>query len=172
MECYFNQTFGFDELDELIREFKQIESDLCKDLFIKELHNFIETKKYRSASRFIKKYGDMNLDEEKTEKFINYLYDRLLDNPTKVKATDFIKKYRVVFCPVCTPDSEAVMEFGIIDKATVIGKDIQIYVCKLCKLVWLDEDDIRADNAQDYKKFMRANGFKGLWKELTEVDVL
>jgi len=37
MECYFNQTFGFDELDELIREFKQIESDLCKDLFIKSL---------------------------------------------------------------------------------------------------------------------------------------
>ena len=63
------------------------------------------------------------------------------------------------------------MKFSLIEKATVIGKDLQIYICKPCKLVWLTED-IRTDNAQDYKKFMKSIGLKGLWKELEDVDIL
>ena len=59
----------------------------------------------------------------------------------------------------------------MIEKATVIGKELQIYICRPCKLVWLTED-IKVDNAQDYKKFMRMLGFKGLWKELKDVDYL
>jgi hypothetical protein len=173
MECYFNQTFGFDELDELILEFKKIENNLCKELFIQELLYFIETKKYLLANRILRKHGDLDLkDLGKVEKFITYLYDKLLDNPTGVKATDFIKKCRVVFCPVCTPEPEKVMEFGIIDKATVIANNIEIYICKPCKLVWLDENDIRLENAVGYKKFMKTNGLKGFWNELKDIDVL
>src|SRR5438477_3495186 len=169
VECYFCQTFNFNELDDLIMEFKKIESDLCKELFVQELGYFIDTENYVKATRIINRYGDRIFDLEKTKKFINYLYDQLLDRPTDVKATDFIKKCRLVFCPVCTPDPEVVMEFGIIDKATVIANDIQIYICKPCKLVWLDENDIRAENAVRYKEFMKANGLKGFWNELKDV---
>jgi hypothetical protein len=171
LTCYFHQNEGFDKLDNCVDRFKQEpESSLLQ--LINELHEIIQTNNYTKASRIIEKYGGKIFKLDKTEKFINYLYDRLLDRPTKMKATDFIKKCRLIFCPVCTPDPEAVMEFGIIDKATVIDKNIEIYICKPCKLVWIDENDIRADNAFDYKKFMKSNGLKGLWKELKDIDVL
>ncbi len=172
MECYFCQTFDFNELDDLIMEFKRIENDLCKELFVQELGHFIDTENYVKAARIIKRYGDRIFDLEKTKEFINYLYDKLRDRPTDVKATDFIKKCRVILCSVCTPDPEMVMEFGIIDKATIIANNIQIYICKPCKLVWLDGNDIRADNTIDYKKFMEANELKGFWSELKDIDVL
>ena len=97
---------------------------------------------------------------------------KIIEVPEKfIKPEDFYKDCKVVFCPVCTPDVENGIKFSLIEKATVIGKDLQIYICKPCKLVWLTED-IRADNAQDYKKFMRSLGLKGLWKELNDVDTL
>jgi hypothetical protein len=171
MECYFNQTFGYDELDKRINDFKVEVHDVKKQL-IEELNQIIQEKKYVSAARFMNKYGDKWFDVEKAEKFINYLHDRLLDKPTTIKAKDFQKNCKVIFCPVCTPDPESAFTLNLIDKATIIGKDIQIYICKPCKLVWLDENDIKAENARDYKKFMKANGFKGLWKELKDIDAL
>lgn len=172
MECYFNQTFGFEDLDKRIVDFKS-EAKSIQDELMKEISEVIEKRKYSFLSRFLKNYCDVHFDDlEELEKFINYLYDKLLDRPTRVKAEDFIKKYRVIFCPVCAPDPEVAEVFNLIDKATVIDKNIQIYICKSCKLVWLDENDIRADNAFAYKKFMKANGLKGLWKELKDVDVL
>lgn len=170
LTCYFHFNAGFDDLDYLIQDFKkEVESQQLK--FIRELHHIIQIKNYTLASQIIKKYGHKTFDLEKTEKFIKFLYDRLIDRPTDVKPKDFQKKCKVVFCPVCTPDPEVVTVFGLIEKATVIGKDLQIYICKPCKLVWLTED-IRADNAQDYKKFMKSLGLKGLWKELKDVDYL
>jgi hypothetical protein len=168
--CYFHLNAGFDDLDYLIQDFKkEVESQQLK--FIRELHHIIQTKNYILASKIIKKYGYKTFDLEKTEKFIKFLYDRLIDRPTGVKPEDFQKKFKGVFCPICTPDPEAVTTFSLIEKATVIGKDLQIYICKPCKLAWLTED-IRSDNAQNYKKFMKSLGLKGLWKELTDVDIL
>ena len=171
LTCYFYFNAGFDDLDFLIQDFKkEIESQQLK--FIRELHGIIQTKNYALASYVLRKYGHRRLDDlEEVEKFIKFLYDRLIDKPTDVKPEDFEKKFKGVFCPVCTPDPEVVTVFGLIEKATVIGKDLKIYICKPCKLVWLTED-IRADNAQDYKKFMKSLGLKGLWKELKNVDYL
>jgi|SRR5438445_3279958 len=170
LTCYFHFNESFDDLDNIIQEFKK-EIDTQQLKFIRELYHIIQTKNYIKASKIIKKYGCRTFDEEKTKKFINFLYDRLTDRPTEVKPQDFQKKFKGVFCPVCTPDPEAVTTFSLIEKATIIEKDLQIYICKPCKLVWLTED-IRADNAQDYKKFMRTLGLKGLWKELKDVDLL
>ena len=172
MECYFCQTFGFEDLDKRISDFK-CEARSIQNEFIGELSEIIEKKNYTFISKFMKKHCDIEFDDlEELEKFINYLYDKLLDRPTKVKAEDFIKKCKFIFCPICASDPHAASSLNVIEKATVIGKNIQIYICKYCKLVWLDENDIRADNACDYKKFMKANGLKGLWKELTDVDEL
>ena len=168
LENYFDVNENFDCLDHLIQEFKRIESNLCKTLFIKELNDFIQTKNYFTALRIIKKYGHRIFNAEETEQFINFLYDRLLDMHTNIKQEDFEKKYKSVLCPVCTPDPKAVEIFGLIEKAIVINKDFQIYICRPCKLVWLTKD-IRSDNAQDYKKFMRTLGLKESWKELTDI---
>ncbi|HLJ31739.1 MAG TPA: hypothetical protein VKU36_04835 [Candidatus Babeliales bacterium] len=171
LTCYFHFNAGFDDLDNLIQDFKkEVDSEQLK--FIRELHGIIQTNSYALADSILKKYGHRTLDNlEEVKKFINFLYDRLIDRPTDVKAEDFQKNYKVVFCPECTPDPEAVTVFGLIEKAMIIDKDLQIYICKPCKLVWLTED-IRADNAQDYKKFMKTLGLKGIWKELKDVDYL
>lgn len=170
LTCYFHFNESFDDLDNLIQNFKkEIDSEQLK--FIRELHQIIETKNYIKASKIIKKYGHRTFNEEKTKKFINFLYNRLIDRPTEVKPEDFQKKFKGVFCPVCCPNPKIAIHLSLIEKATIIGKNLQIYICKPCKLVWLTED-IQVDNAQDYKKFMQILGLKGLWKELKDVDVL
>ncbi len=99
------------------------------------------------------------------------LYNRFTGKSTSVVANDFEKKLKGVFCPVCCPNPKIAKKFSLIEKAMIIGKNMQIFICKPCGLVWLTED-IRADNAKYYKKFMKTLGLKGLWKELSNVDTL
>ncbi len=168
-ECPFNQGENFDNLNQIIQEFKTTENDACKLLFIEELHQIIEEKSYALASKIIKKYGGRILDEVLTEQLIKYIYNKLTEQPAYLDMKNFIKDCKVVFCPICCPDPSMIT--SMILKATVIGKDMKIYICKPCKLVWLSED-IQANNAKDYKKFMKMLGLKGLWKELSDVDIL
>jgi hypothetical protein len=100
------------------------------------------------------------------------LYNKLLDKPTEIKATDFIKQYRVIYCPICTQDPKLAELPKIIYKANLVGKDIEIYLCKLCENGWLNDDNIRAENAVRYKDLMKAHGLKGWWRELKDVDFL
>ncbi len=169
-ECYFSQTFYFEDLDYLIQDFKKSENEDYYLQFVQELHQIIQTNNYALASRLMKKYGDRILNVEKTEKFINFLYDRLIDKPTDTQASDFSGKTKFIFCPVCCPEPEKITTtFSILEKATIIQNEQQIHICKPCKLVWLTED-IRADNAQNYKKFMKTLGLKGLRKELRDIE--
>jgi len=158
------------DLDRIIELFKTEKKNIQKKLMV-ELATIIQTNNYKKGQIYARQYGERRISLEKTRILIKFLYDRIIDNPTDVKATDFIKDCKVVFCPGCCPDPEKTKKFSLIEKATVIGKDVQIFICKPCKLVWLSED-IRAENAQDYKKFMKKLGLKGLWKELCDVDVL
>ena len=171
-DCYFNQTFGFDELDKQVIKFKTRESENLVIQFIIELNQIIDAKSYNLVSAFIDKHSDFSMNCNETEKFINYLYDKLSDRPTSVKGTDFKKKYAVVLCPICTQDSKLAEMPKIIYKAIVIDKNIEIFICKLCNSVWLDKNDIQIYNGQDYKNFMKANGLNGWWKELKDVDFL
>jgi hypothetical protein len=172
-ECPFNQGEGFDYLDEIIQHFKQREKLECQIKFIAELYFIINTKGYKQAQRVMKKYGNRILDINETEKIIQFFYDKLTDTPTDVKGIDFKgPEKKIVFCPVCTPDVEKARTYSLIDKATIIQNNQQIYICKPCKLVWFSENKIKAANATPYKKFMRTLGLKGLWKELADVDVL
>ncbi len=166
--CYFTQSEGFEDLERIIQDFKGHPSE---HQLIADLHQIMRTKNYELASQIIDKYGDRILSLEKTEKLINFLYDRFIDRPTNVKAEDFAKKIKGIFCPVCCPNPKTATFFSLIEKATIKATGVQIYICKPCKLAWLTED-IRTDNAQDYKKLMKSLGLKGLWKELSNVDVL
>ena len=78
LTCYFNSNENFDDLDNLINEFKK-ETDAQQLKFIKELEQIIQTKNYTLASEIIKKYGHRIFDEKKTKQFINFLYDQLMD---------------------------------------------------------------------------------------------
>ena len=155
-ECCFNQSEGFEDLDRIIKKFKASERDELQLQLIRELYQIIQTNNYSFASRFINKDGNRTFDVEKAKRFINFLYDKLIDRPTDVKSEDFEKKFKGIFCPVCCPNPKVAISLSLIEKAIIIENDLSIYICKSCKLVWLTED-IRADNAQDYKKFMKAN---------------
>lgn len=170
-ECYFNQSFYFDDLNKIIQDLKNPKDDAYRLQLIKELHQIIQTRNYALASHLMKKYAGKILNLELTEKVLKFMYNKLTDQSAYLDMKDFIKDCKVVFCPVCCPDPENVKTFSLIEKAAVTGKNMQVYICKPCKLVWLTED-IRADNAQDFKQFMKTLGLKGLWKELSSVDLL
>ncbi|MFC1894574.1 hypothetical protein ACFLYH_01345 [Candidatus Dependentiae bacterium] len=170
-ECYFNQSFDFDELDGILQSLKNPEDEAYRLQFIIELHQIMQTKNYLLASRIIDKYGNRTLNLSQTKQLIKYMYNKLTGQPAYIDRNNFVKDCKVVFCPVCCPDPEKSKIFSLIKKATIIEKNMQIFICKPCKLVWLTED-IRANNAQDYKEFMKRLGLKGLWKELSNVDLL
>jgi hypothetical protein len=89
-QCCFNESEGFDDLDDIIERFKKKETYGNQSQLIKELHQIIILEDYLLADRILKKYGNRSLDSiEEVRKFINYLYDRFLDQTTKVKAIDF-----------------------------------------------------------------------------------
>lgn len=168
-ECYFNQSADIEDLDKIIQEIKNPEDENYRIQLLTELHQIIQTKSYKLASKIIKKYGGRTCDLEITEKLIRFIYDRLLDRPATLDMKDFYNDYKIVYCPVCCPDPDLIT--SKIYKATICGKNTQIFFCKPCKLVWTTED-IRADNAQNYKTFMKALGLKGFWNELCNVDLL
>jgi len=70
----------------------------------------------------------------------------------------------MVLCPFC--DGQ-----GLIDKAKIIDKGIQIYICEECDTMW-HTLEIREDNCDNFRKFMIGLGLKGLWEELEEVERL
>lgn len=169
---YFNQTFYFDVLDEKIERFKTREHPQTQQELIDDLENIIKEKRYKKASQIFRDYGDKILDKELTELVVTYIYNKLLGKPAKLDMSLFFRDCKVVFCPVCTPDIEKAKKFSLIDKATIIKNNQQIFICKKCKLVWLNENEIHKDNAQSYTKFMQSLGLDGTWKELKDVDIL
>lgn len=170
--AYFNQAFGFESLDWHIERYKQTEIDIYTEGLIKELYAIIQSQNYELAAKIMSEHGARNFqNQEKTEKFIKYIYNKFLDIPTDVKAEDFNNKYPCIFCPVCTPD-EIIDRFSVLGLHEIIEKDIIIYLCKPCKLMWpSNPNNITKDNAQDYKKYMKSLGLKGTWKELHDIDV-
>lgn len=70
----------------------------------------------------------------------------------------------MVFCPFC--DGQ-----GLVCKANVIGKNIQIYICEECDSMWRTPE-IETDNCDDFRKFMNELGLKGLWNELESIERL
>ena len=173
-DCGFHSNEEFDNLDEIIIEYKEMcHSDAIIQL-IQELHQIINSNNYRLAAKIIKQYGGRTYSLELTEKMIKYLYNKLTDQPAYLDRNDFVRKYKckVVFCPICCPKPEVAIKLIAIEKANIIGKNMEIYICRPCRLVWTSSDDIRVENAQKYVKFMKKLGLKGLIRELENIDIL
>jgi hypothetical protein len=166
-QCWFHQGEDLVDFDKVIQDFKKKEDEETIDGLIAELYLILQTKNYVRASNIVAQYGGREWNQTTVEKMLNFIYARLLGHHVTLD----IPEYKVVYCPICTPDIEKATKFSLIEKATIIQNNQEIFICKPCKLVWLSEDIAKA-NAQDYKKFMRTLGLKGLWKELTDVDLL
>jgi transposase-like protein len=70
----------------------------------------------------------------------------------------------MILCPLC--DGQ-----GAIYKAKIITKNIQIYICEECDSMWTTMN-IQTNNCVNFKKFMNELGLKGLWEELSDIDIL
>lgn len=91
MQCYFNQSFDFSDLDKRISDFKN-ETAGIQEEFVRELYEIINTKNYSIADQIIRKYGELEFDNiEQVKAFICYLYDKFLNKATKLQAKDFEK---------------------------------------------------------------------------------
>ena len=69
----------------------------------------------------------------------------------------------MVFCPFC-------YGHGLVDKASIKDRGIQIYICEECDTMW-KTTDIREDNCENFRKFMTSIGLNGFWTELTELQL-
>lgn len=70
----------------------------------------------------------------------------------------------MILCPFC--DGQ-----GVIEKATIKGTDITIYICDECDTVWKDPH-ITEENCHNFENLMRDLGKKPLWSELTDIERL
>ncbi len=88
----FCQTFGFDELEDILQDYKNPDWEHDRLGLVTDLLTIIHTKSYKEACKIMAKEGSKSFDVEQGEKFIKFLHDRLLEIPTEVKATDFSGK--------------------------------------------------------------------------------
>ncbi|SFR61836.1 hypothetical protein [Anaeromicropila populeti] len=70
----------------------------------------------------------------------------------------------MIYCPFC--DGQ-----GVINKATIKGTELKLYICDECDTVWKDIY-ITEDNSENFEDVMNALGRKALWSELTDVERL
>lgn len=75
LECYFNVSADYAELEELIAEFKIIEKDALTKQLIAEVSIIQQNKVYLRG--FIKKYGMRNMNNQRLEWFISSLINGL-----------------------------------------------------------------------------------------------
>ena len=170
--CYFTYNSSYEELDDIIKDFKNSEESTDCLQFITELHHIIQTKNYAFASKIIEKTGAWSFKNhlERFEKLLNYIYDCLLDRPTTVKGVDFLADLKYISCPSCSPEDGKESAYRIIEKATITKNNMIIYLCKTCSLIWLTEE-ISLDKAIDFKTYMKSIGLHGWWKELHDRDI-
>ena len=170
--CYFTYNSSYEELDDIIKDFKKNKTPAdCLEL-ITELHHIIQTKNYAFANKIIEetKFWSFKKYLKDLEKLLNYIYDRLIDRPTTVKAIDLIDDVKRISCPSCSPEDGKESAYRLIEKATITKNNMIIYLCKPCSLIWLTED-ISLENARDYKEYMKSLGLNGAWKELQDREI-
>ena len=154
-ECYFYLSFGFDDLDSIIAEFKQLEKKECFLKFIQELH-LIKTKKlYAEASEIMRKAGWRILNLEETEGLINYIYNKLLDIPTEVKATDFAGKF----------DEKDLLEWDLSLPTDAVTYFFETYFNRVHHYEDLD------DSIENFKKMTQKKDVEEIIEQLNDIII-
>ncbi|EGK09935.1 hypothetical protein HMPREF9374_2738 [Desmospora sp. 8437] len=71
----------------------------------------------------------------------------------------------MVICPFCDGN-------GIIMKAKISRLDLDILICNECEAMWKLEDILKEDTFEQFTVWMRNQGMKGLWSELSDIKNL
>jgi len=81
LECYFNPSADYSELDSLIEDFSKSEIEDTIVGFQEELKYIksLEEQEYFEIKEFIRKYGMRNMPIEKVKWFIEYLNDKIVN---------------------------------------------------------------------------------------------
>ena len=88
-ECCFHEGSYYEDLDEIIKNFKDFENKKTKEELTSELNNIIKTNNYEKALRLIDKYSGRIMSFKKIKIFIKFLYDKMCNIPTTIVPKDF-----------------------------------------------------------------------------------
>ncbi|WP_026593194.1 contact-dependent growth inhibition system immunity protein [Bacillus sp. UNC437CL72CviS29] len=76
LECYFNVSADYDELDKIIKDFNLVENMEYRKKLRTELKQILRLENWDMVQRFVKKYGMRKMNEEK----LKWLIQSVLDN--------------------------------------------------------------------------------------------
>lgn len=77
LECYFNQSADYAELDKLIHEFNTIENCDIKAQLKNEINKIMLEEDIEAAKEFIRKYGMRNMSPDKLKWFLTCLNSKV-----------------------------------------------------------------------------------------------
>lgn len=77
LECYFNVSANYDELEQLIQEYKNSETDKNRTILISELQSIQRLGEWDTVHELVRKYGMRNMSIDKLRWFINTLQQNL-----------------------------------------------------------------------------------------------
>ncbi|NLK98239.1 MAG: hypothetical protein GX272_09240 [Epulopiscium sp.] len=92
LECYFNCSTNYNELNELIDEFKDTEKSSNVNKVISELQSIINSKNLSIAQIYIKKYGMRNMDIDKVLLLVEFILEKLIQKQRENLDTNIFYK--------------------------------------------------------------------------------
>ena len=78
LECYFNVSANYDELDKLINDFNSSENLIYRQNLKSELEQILNLGDWDQVQKFVKKYGMRKINEEKLKWMIQRILDKLV----------------------------------------------------------------------------------------------
>ena len=77
LECYFNISFDYADLQQLARQYKSTEQPTHVDQFVKELQKIKQAGNWEQLQVFVREHGMRYLATDKIEKMVDLLLHEL-----------------------------------------------------------------------------------------------
>ncbi|RAS80689.1 hypothetical protein [Priestia endophytica] len=77
LECYFNVSANYDELEKIISDFNSFENIKYRKKLLAELELILQLQDWNIVQEFVKEYGMRKMNEEKLKWLINVILDNL-----------------------------------------------------------------------------------------------
>jgi hypothetical protein len=90
MKAYFNISYNFKDLDDIIKEFNELELKIYLDEFVNDLEDILKNVQYDEARLIIHKCG-RPFSKRLTEEFIRYLHARLKNKKPRLTLEELFK---------------------------------------------------------------------------------
>lgn len=77
LECYFNVSANYNELEEIINDFNSLENIKYRKKLRSELELILQLQEWNLIQSFVKKYGMRKMNEEKLKWLIRTVLDKV-----------------------------------------------------------------------------------------------